>query len=136
MENQNSDLCNTIYTGKLVNLIDKSMLAHTVFDGTVNHMCLFTSRPTRFLLVPGTLEHAYYAILYYMVDYCEKYNKMVLQIGNDFNTCTMEFKCDFTTDNGNTYRTVMNHSKIYKSLLTFAQDRVGSLQVILVGYNI
>lgn len=126
----------TIFSGQLVNLIDKAMVSNTVFDGTVNHMCLFTSRPTRFFLVPGSLEHAYYAIVFFMIDHCEKYNQMVLQIGNEYNTLTMDFKCEFTTNNGTKYRTVMHHTKVYRSLLTFAQDKVGSLHVILMGYNI
>jgi hypothetical protein len=123
-----------LFTGKMLDLIEQSMLKHSVFDGMVNHMCLFTSRPTRFFLVPGTLEHAYYAIIQLMVDHCEKVDHMILQIGNQWNTTTMDFNCTFKAEDGTKYNTVMHHSKVLKTLNTFAQDKLSSLNVSLMGY--
>lgn len=134
MENKSPEF-RTLFTGNLVDLIENAMANHTVFDDVVNHMCLFTSKPTRFFLVPGSIEHAYYALLFTMLEHCEKYEHMVLQMGNEQHIISIEFKTKFTAGDGNTYSTIMNHTKLYRTLQTFAQQKIGSLNITLMAYN-
>ena len=122
-----------IFTGELVDLINLVMPKHCRFDGQMHQICLFCSNPTKFFLVPGSYEHAYYAILLAMLDNCEKYSKILLQISNDHHCSTMEFTCE--AKNG-TYRTVLGHSRILAQLLLFRQECIGSLNISLTGFNL
>lgn len=134
MENLNP-VCKQLFNGELLDLIDKVMAYHTVFDGTVNHVALFTSRPTRFFLVPGSTEHAYYSLLLFMLEHCEKYEFIMLQLANDQYTIGLNFKTKFNAGDGKQYSTVMNHTKILRTLQSFAQEKISSLTVEIVGYN-
>jgi hypothetical protein len=129
-------ICKQLFNGKLLDLIDKVMAYHTVFDGNVNHVALFTSRPTRFFLVPGSTEHAYYSLLLFMLEHCENYQFIMIQLANQHYTIGLNFKTKFTAAaDGKQYSTVMNHTKILRTLHSFAQEKISSLTVEITGYN-
>lgn len=125
----------TLFTGELVDLIVKCMSKHSQLTDNLHPLCLFTTRPNRFYLVPGSHEHAYYSILLFMLDYSSKFGKLMLQIGNAQQTVTTEYKCQLLID-GEIQMTILNHTKILTHLQMFPQQSLGSLNVCIIGYSV
>lgn len=124
-----------VYNGTLVELIEISMRKHSHFDGDVNHMVLFGGLPTRFFLVPGSIEHAYYAILFTMAYDCVLCEHMLIQLSDEMLTMTMEFKTKYTDTEGTVHSTIMNHTKVFNMLKEFNQKKIGSISIRIMAYN-